>query len=321
MRYTKQILFDKIGKKGQEKIQKSTVAIVGLGATGSASANLLARAGIGRLILIDRDVVELDNLQRQSLYDEKDVFLPKAICAREHLWNINSGVQIDCFVDDIDFENIEGLLGKPDLILDCTDNFETRFLINDYCVKNKIPFVYSGVLGGLGVVVFFSSKSPCFRCVFSTPTTLLETCDNFGVIGSAASAIASYQVTLAIRHIVGEKVNPELIYVDLWDTNIKKLKVNIKKDCVCCRKKNFEFLLGRKKKEVVKLCGKDSYHIRGNPVDIDLLYKNLRKIGETKRSNGVLIFNSDIIFSDGRAIIKAKDEKAAKTKYNKYVSG
>lgn len=321
MRYKKQILFEKIGQKGQNRLEKATLGIVGLGATGTNSANLLCRAGVGRLVIVDRDVVELDNLARQTLYGEKDVFLPKAICAREHLWDINPGVEVEAFVDDLTNENIEGFLSSCDIILDCTDNFETRFLLNDFCVKNRIPFIYSGVLGDVGALMFFSGNSPCLRCVFSVPEVSLETCDNFGIIGSAASGVSSLQATLAIRHLVGEEVKSELIYIDFWKGGIRKLKSSTRKECVCCQKANFEFLEGKTQKQVIKLCGKDSYHISGNPVDVGALYKKLTKIGKAKKSGGVLVFNSDIIFSDGRAIIKAKDEKSAKSKYNKYVSG
>ena len=319
MRYKKQVLFEKIGSKGQKKISSSTIGIVGLGATGSNSANLLLRSGVKKLVIIDRDVLELDNLQRQTLYEEKDVNKPKALCAKDHLSKINSQVEIKAIVDDVNFSNISDFLKGCDIVLDCTDNFETRFLLNDYCNKEKIPFVYSGVIGDRGAVMFIYG-SPCLRCVFLEPEGLLETCDTFGVLNSAVSMVSALQVNLAIRHIIGEKIKSELMYVDLWDNKIEKLSVSKRKDCICCQSRNFEYLKGKKSSNVIKLCGQGVYHISGKPFDLDALFRRLSRIGNTKKSDGVIVFEGDILFSDGRAIIKAKDQKSAKAKYNKYFS-
>ena len=208
MRYIRQEIFKGIGKKGQKKLGKSIVAIIGLGALGSNSAELLARAGIGRLILVDRDVVELSNLQRQRLFDEKDIGKPKALAARERLTKINSGINIDFFIDDLNFENINQVLkNKIDLILDCTDNLETRFLINDFCIKNKFPFIYSSAVGSKGYVFdIVPGKTPCLRC-FLKEATHLDTCETIGVLNAITNLISSIQANEALKILLNKKLN------------------------------------------------------------------------------------------------------------------
>ena len=194
MRYIRQEIFREVGKKGQNKLGNSTVAIVGLGALGSVSSELLARAGIGKLILIDRDIVELSNLQRQGLFDESDAGKPKSLSAKEKLAEINSEIKIDFFIDDLNFNNIEKLIPIKNigLILDCIDNLETRFLINDYCMKNKIPFIYSSAIGTKGYVfnIIPDKDSPCLRC-FLQEAAKLDTCETAGVLNSIPHLISS----------------------------------------------------------------------------------------------------------------------------------
>src|SRR3989344_2567536 len=212
MRYTRQEIFSEIGKDGQNKLGKSSVVIVGLGALGSVSAELLARAGIGKLILIDRDIVELSNLQRQSLYDEGDIGKPKALAAKEKLNKINSEVEIDFYVEDLNSGNINEIISingnynnvknnkkyiknnkNTDLILDCTDNLETRFLINDFSVKNRISFIYSSAVGSKGYVFnVIQKKTACLKC-FLKEAAQLGTCETVGVLNTITNLISSIQ--------------------------------------------------------------------------------------------------------------------------------
>ena len=342
MRYIRQQIFREIGKKGQEKLRDSTVAIIGLGALGSASAGLLARAGIGKLILIDRDVVELSNLQRQSLFDENDVGKAKASQAKEHLTKINYDVEIDFYIEDLNFNNINQLIplknhnnkktiklnkkikNKIDLVLDCTDNLETRFLINDFCVKNKIPFIYSSAIGSKGYVFnIVPNKTPCLRC-FLKEATQLDTCETVGVLNTITNLISSIQVNEAIK-ILLKKSNFEtkLLFFDVWKNDLMKIKVNKNKNCICCANAIFEYLNGKKSSRVIKLCGDNIYQIKTKSIDkkqFNELKNKLKKIGKVVDFNHCINFDNKItIFNDGRALIKAKDEKEAKSLYSKFV--
>lgn len=248
MRYTRQEIFAEIGKKGQQKLRKSAVAVVGLGALGSVAAELLARAGIGKLILIDRDVAELSNLQRQSLYNELDVGKPKAIAAKEKLNKINSEVNINTFVDDLNYNNIKKLINFKNigLILDCTDNLETRFLINDFSIKNKIPFIYSSAVGSKGYVfnVVPEKNNPCLRC-FLKEAAQLDTCETTGVLNTITHIIPSVQVNEAVKILLDKDYEKNLLFFDVWKNELIKVKVNKNKKCECCIKRNFEFLSGK----------------------------------------------------------------------------
>ncbi|MDP3765125.1 MAG: ThiF family adenylyltransferase [Nanoarchaeota archaeon] len=325
MRYIRQEIFKEIGKKGQEKLRKSTVAIVGLGALGSNSAELLARAGVGKLILIDRDIVELSNLQRQSLFDENDVGKPKASQSKEHLSRINSDVQISFFIDDLNFENINKIFkNKIDLILDCTDNLETRFLINDFSIKNKIPFIYSSAVGSKGYVfdILPDKNNACLRC-FLKDATQLDTCETVGVLNSIANLISSIQTNEAIKILLNKNYEKNLLFFDVWKNELSKIKVNKNEKCICCVKHNFEYLTGKKLSRIVKLCGDNIYQIKTKSIDktqFNNLKNKLKKIGKIIDFDYCINFDNKItIFNDGRALIKAKDEKEAKSLYSKFV--
>ena len=324
MRYIRQEIFAEIGKKGQEKLRKSTVAIVGLGALGSVSAELLARAGIGKLILIDRDVVELSNLQRQNLFDENDVGKPKALAAKEHLSKINSEIEINFFIDDLNFENIKKILNeKIDLILDCTDNLETRFLINDFSIKNKIPFIYSSAVGSKGYVFdVVPDKTACLRC-FLKEASQLDTCETVGVLNTTTNLISSIQVNEAIKILLNKNYEKELLFFDIWKNELLKIKINKSRNCICCVKHNFEHLSGKKPSGIVKLCGDKIYQIKTKSID-EKQFKNLKnklkKIGKIVDFGYCINFDNKItIFQDGRALTKAKDEKEAKSLYSRFV--
>ncbi|MBS3101185.1 ThiF family adenylyltransferase [Candidatus Woesearchaeota archaeon] len=325
MRYIRQQIFEEIGKKGQEKLGKSSAAIVGLGALGSVSAQLLARAGIGRLVLVDRDIVELSNLQRQPLFDENDVGKPKALAAKEKLAKINSEAEVQFFIDDLNYENIGEILGRNiGLILDCTDNLETRFLINDFSVKNKIPFIYSSAVGSKGYVFnVIPDKTACLRC-FLKEAAALDTCETAGVLNTITGLIPSIQANEAIK-ILLKKGNPEknLLFFDVWKNELSKTKINKNNGCICCAKRNFEYLSGKKSSKIMKLCGDGIYQIKTKSIDKQQssnLRNKLKKIGKLTDFGYCINFNNKlIIFNDGRALIKAKDEKEAKSIYSKFV--
>jgi len=325
MRYIRQQISSEIGKSGQSKLRKSAVAIVGLGALGSVSAGLLARAGIGRLILIDRDIVELSNLQRQSLYDEYDTGKPKALAAKEKLNRINSEVKIELFIDDLNFKNIEKIFdGKLDLILDCTDNLETRFLINDLCVKNKIPFIYSSAVGSKGYVFnIIPGKTACLRC-FLKEAGHLDTCETTGVLNSITHLVPSIQSSEAIKILLNKNnIETNLLFFDVWKNELMKIKINKNKSCACCSKNNFEYLSGKNSIKTTKLCGDNVYQLKSKSMDkkqFQDLKNKFKKIGKLKDFGYCINFENKItVFQDGRALIRARNEKEAKSLYSKFV--
>lgn len=338
MRYIRQEIFNEIGKKGQEKLRKSAVAVVGLGALGSNSAELLARAGIGKLILIDRDVVELSNLQRQSLFDESDIGKPKALVADEHLNKINSEVKVDFFIDDLNFNNINKIISinesnkniknkkiknKIDLILDCTDNLETRFLINDFSMKNKIPFIYSSAVGSKGYVFdIIPNKTACLKC-FLKEATQLDTCETTGVLNTITNLISSIQTDEALKLLLNKDFEKNLVYFDIFKNELLKIKINKNKTCICCVKNSFEYLTGRKSSKIAKLCGDNLFQVKTKSIDksqFKNLKNKLKKIGKVVDFGYCVNFDNKMtIFTDGRALIKAKDEKEAKSLYSRFV--
>ena len=291
---------------------------------GSNSAELLARAGIGNITLVDRDIVELSNLQRQRLFDEDDVGKPKALAAKEHLSKINSDVEINFFIEDLNFENIRKILNKNiDLILDCTDNLETRFLINDFSIKNKIPFIYSSAVGSKGYVFnIIPNKTPCLRC-FLKEASQLDTCETAGVLNSITNLISSIQSNEAIKILLGKGYEKNLLFFDVWKNDMSKIKINKNKSCICCNIKNYEYLNGKKSSRTAKLCGDNVFQIKTKAVNNEQfngLKERLRKIGKIIDFGYCINFGKNItIFQDGRALIKAKDEKEAKSLYSKFV--
>ncbi|MBI3026952.1 ThiF family adenylyltransferase [Candidatus Woesearchaeota archaeon] len=325
MRYIRQEIFREIGRQGQEKLRKSNAAIVGLGALGSVSAELLARAGIGKLILIDRDIVELSNLQRQGLFDEGDVGKPKALAAQEKLNKINSDVEIGFFIEDLNYGNIYKLIPiKIDVILDCTDNLETRFLINDFSIKNKIPFIYSSAVGSKGYIFnVIRNKTACLRC-FLKEAMQLDTCDTVGVLNTATNLISSLQANEAIKILLNKAyIEKNLLFFDIWKNELLKIKVNKNKNCACCVKNYFEYLNGKKPSKIIKLCGKNIYQIKTKSINkkqFNNIKNKLKRIGKIVDFAYCVNFEGKItIFQDGRALIKAEDEKEAKSLYSRFV--
>lgn len=336
-RYSRQLVLKEIGREGQRKLGASRVAIIGLGALGSVSANLLVRAGAGTVRLIDRDFLEMDNLQRQVLYDEKDLFedLPKAVAAKRKLEKINSEIKIEAEVADVNPASIRPLLEKTDLIIDGTDNFETRFLINDYSLKTKIPWIYGGAVRAEGMsYVILPGEGPCLRCLFGQAPDpgAAQTCDQVGILAPVAHLIASFQTIEAIKLLAGcrEAVERHLWKVDLWSRQFKSIRVDqFQKDpCPGCRGQEFPYLEKKSGMRVISLCGRNAVQIfrREDEAKIDFksLASRLADQAEVQFNDYLLRCKAEpyeiTVFSNGRAIIKGtEDAGRAKSLYAKYI--
>ncbi len=283
-RYSRQILLSEIGREGQESLLSSTVAIIGCGALGTVIASSLVRAGVGRVKIVDRDYIELNNLQRQILFDEEDIAreLPKAVAAAERLRKVNSQVEIEPIVADVNPGNVEEIIGDVDLVLDGTDNFETRFLVNDACVKHSIPWVYGAVIVTYGMtMVIIPHRTPCFRCFLaempapgSTPT-----CDMAGVLGPAVNIVASLEVTEALKLLIGkeEALHGQLIYVDAWTGTLERLELEKRDDlCPACDLGQFEFLEASVGSYLTSLCGREAVqvNVRGEARVLSLTWQS-----------------------------------------------
>lgn len=334
-RYRHQMLFREIQEEGQKKILQGHATVVGCGALGSMSAMALARAGAGSIRIIDRDFVEMKNLHRQLLYDEGDAerFIPKAIAAQEKLKAINSEIQVEGVIADVSYSNVHDLLSGTSVIVDGTDNFETRFLLNEFSVKEEIPWVYGGCVGSYGLVMnIIPGQGPCLKCIFekSPPAESMETCDTTGIIPTVAYLVASIQSTEALKILSGksERLSRSMTKVDIWKGTFQNIAIGKQgKDCDVCDHKKFPLLEGKGVKKTTALCGRDSVQIYGEQTDImDLqeLEKKLEKVGEVLYNGYLLkchIEGHDIIvFPDGRAIIGGTDSPArARTIYAKYI--
>ena len=336
-RYSRQILFQHIGEERQKVLMSSSAVIIGCGALGTVSSSYLTRAGIGQIRIIDRDYIEESNLQRQILFDENDISenLPKAIAAQRKLQKINTKVKIEGIVTDVNYANIEELTQGVDIIIDGTDNFETRFLINDFCVKNSVPWIYGACIGGRGVVMnIIPSDTPCLRCVFETMPQIgsFPTCDTAGVIGPIAGIIASIQVTEAVKILSEdyESINKTLIEIDVWNTKFRQIDVSGLKEinnCPTCKLHNYTFLEAEDGVMATFLCGKNAVQVmsrnRGN-IDLRQLEQRLGSVADVSCNAFMLKFkvkdHEFTVFPDGRAIITGTaDSSTAKTLYSKYL--
>tara|TARA_Y100000310_G_scaffold284091_1_gene306635 strand:- start:1903 stop:2868 length:966 start_codon:yes stop_codon:yes gene_type:complete len=316
-RYSRQEIYPYIGKTGQKKLLNSRAAIIGVGAIGTQTASLLARAGIGNLILIDRDTIDLNNLQRQMLFTEQDVGKPKAIQAKKHLEKINSSIKISTYSEDLNNENISKLIGKVDLILDCTDNLETRFLINDYSLKNNIPWTYSaGIKSTAFLMNIIPKETPCFSCIFKQPVSL-ETCQTSGVLNATTSLIASLQVSEAIKILLNKKYETSLIQINLEKNTFNKIKTKKRKDCTAC-KGDYIYLNSINPQGILKFCSTGNYQIQFKKTNLKKLKISLKKIGKVEDMGSCIQFKKMLIF-ENRALIKANSEKEAKTLVSKYI--
>lgn len=336
-RYSRQMRFYGVGEAGQKRLLASHVTLCGCGALGTVLANILVRAGVGHVRIVDRDFIEPSNLQRQVLFDEHDIAenLPKAEAAARKLGGINSSVHVEPIVADIDRTNILELCKDADLILDGTDNFEIRYLINDVSVKLGKPWVYGGSIGSHGqTMTILPDDTPCLRCVFEAAPGPGEagTCETAGVLAPIVNIVASYQATEAFKILTGHKdqINRELIYIDVWENIHKRIKIAKLKgtvDCPCCGRRRFEWLDGEQGSHTTSLCGRNAVqvaHRTAISLNFEEMAKHLEALGEVSYNRFLLKFTADghefTVFPDGRAIIKGtSDVDKARTLYAKYV--
>ncbi|MDR1485925.1 MAG: ThiF family adenylyltransferase [Planctomycetaceae bacterium] len=353
-RYARQIAFSGIGVEGQKKLLDSTVAIVGVGALGTVLANILCRAGIGRLRLIDRDYVEFTNLQRQILFTEDDAIKrqPKAVAACDFLTRVNSEIVLLPVVSELNSGNIDQILGGVDLVLDAVDNWETRFLINEWSVKNRIAWIYSAALGANGLTMnfrynnsespnnpnnpndsssnFADANHPCLRCFVPSDQsqTQQQTCATAGILATTTGTIASIQAAEAVKIIIhSPAIRDGLLTIDLWNNRFKNIKIDRDCDCPVCVRGNYEYLLSSGGMRVQKICGRNSIQITPESqtqIDLELFAKKLSKAGKTEANKYILNFSNEecqfVLFQDGRAIIEnIQDETHAKSIYNEFI--
>jgi molybdopterin/thiamine biosynthesis adenylyltransferase len=334
-RYSRQVLFSGIGKEGQAQITSSRVALIGCGALGAVQASLLVRAGVGTLRIIDRDFVEESNLQRQILFDEEDVraVLPKAAAAERKLRAANSLVKVEGIVEDVNASSIARLLDGFDLIVDATDNFDARFLLNDYAVKYGTPWVYGACVGAYGLTFpILPHEGACLRCVFESapPAGVSPSCDTAGVIGPIVSVIAGIQVAEALKILSGNRnrVNRRITTIDLWENRHESIDLPPPvPDCPCCGRHDYPYLDGSLGADVTTLCGRNSVQIRrreGASIDLDDLALRLKQVGSLERNRFLLRAVIDgyqlTVFADGRTIVNGTyDVAVAKSLYSRYI--
>lgn len=330
-RFSRQIRFTPLGAEGQQALGDSTAVIVGCGALGTAQAALLARAGVGRLRLIDRDYVEENNLQRQLLYTEDDARagLPKAEAARRHLLEANSSVEVEARIADLDPESAEEHLAGADVILDGTDNFETRFLINDFAVSRGVPWIYGAAVGAYGIAMpVLPGETACLRCIYPLPPSGTQpTCETAGVLGPITSLIGSMQAMDAIKILSGRRssVRARIFTVDLWNGPVRDSAMPPRDpECPCCGARDFVYLSGRR--APVSLCGRNAVqiHERLRPIDLRTLAAQLQGLGSVRANDFALRFEDGThemtVFPDGRAIIKGTtDVGLARSIYSRYI--
>jgi len=329
-RYRRQTVLPEIGTKGQRALREAHAAVVGLGALGSISSDLLVRAGVGHVRLVDRDVVEVVNLQRQTLYSEADVDKPKAEAAAERLRRVNSDVRIEAVPRDVHSATAKDVLNGADIVLDGTDNLETRFLLNEAAIDLGIPFVYGGAIATYGMV--FSIRTPetaCFRCFNpNTPAPgSLPTCETAGIFNALSAQVGAIQAGEALRMLVGHPPSGDLLIIDGWSPEIQKIHLTRRSDCPVCVHGVREYLGVGRTQVLASLCGSDTISldpIHGGTIDLDGLRVRLESLGTARRAGGVLVADVEgrrlTVFPDGRALIRGvKDETEARAVYAKYV--
>jgi molybdopterin/thiamine biosynthesis adenylyltransferase len=332
-RYSRQELFSGIGPEGQERIRGSRVLLVGCGALGSVLAETMTRAGVGSLVIVDRDYVEETNLQRQSLFDEEDAArgLPKAVAAEAKLRRINSEVAVRGLVADVDADTAPALIRESDLVLDGTDNFETRFLVNDLCVQARIPWVYGACVASYGLALLIRpGSSPCLRCVLEEmpPPGSGPTCDTAGVVAPIVHVVAGIQSGEALKVLAGrtEQLLGGIVTVDLWAGTFDLVDLSRRKpSCPACVDGRFDYLKAGAGAAV--LCGRDAVQIRapqGTTVDLAALAGRLSSAGSVSSNAYLVRFTGKdadiVVFGDGRAIVKGvRNAAMARTLYAKYV--
>ncbi|HJQ68910.1 MAG TPA: ThiF family adenylyltransferase [Blastocatellia bacterium] len=337
-RYSRQILFDGIGEAGQERLARSRAVIIGCGALGAIQAETLARAGVGSLVLVDRDFVEESNLQRQIMFEESDARdrVPKAVAAARRIERVNSDIKVEAVVADVNFENVEEIITRADVVIDGTDNFETRFLINDAAVKHAKPWVYGAAVGSYGLTMtIIPNETPCLRCVLELmpePGTG-PTCDTAGVIMPIVSVIGSIQSVEAIKLLTRntDKLHRSVVSVDVWDFQLRQIPIenfsSNMEECRACGLKDFEFLRGRARQVTTTLCGRNAVQIAkagAASIDFRALADRLKPLGEVTFNDFLLRFRVDqydiTVFRDARSIIRGTaDPAVARGVYARYI--
>ncbi len=329
-RYSRQILFSPIGEAGQERLLASRVAIVGCGALGSFHAAALARAGVGTLRLIDRDYVEPSNLQRQWLYDEADAAeaLPKAVAAARAIARFNSTITVHPHVADLTPATADDLLAGVDLILDGTDNFETRYLINDFALRYNIPWIYGAAVGSYGLTMpILPGQTCCLQCVYPAPPSGAQpTCETDGVLSAITTAIGALQVGMAIKLLTGSAPAAKITTLDIWNTTLRQIdQPPPDPNCPACGRREFLYLDGERRAPI-SLCGRNAVqiHERNRPLNLPELAARLERLGAVRQNDFALRFFLQpyelTIFADGRAIIKGtQDVGVARSLYARYI--
>jgi molybdopterin/thiamine biosynthesis adenylyltransferase len=334
-RYSRQILFAGIGAEGQRRIGAARALVLGCGALGSAQVESLARAGIGRLRVVDRDFVEESNLQRQTLFSERDARerIPKSVAAARRVAEINSEIEVEPIVADARHDNIERFVEGCDVALDGTDNFATRYLLNDACVKSDVPWIYGAAVGSYGVTMTIRPRAtPCLRCVFEDvpPAGSAETCDTAGVIQPVIAIVAAVQVTEALKLLTGhtEELHGALMQFDVWRNEWRRIRLGAPApECPTCALGRYETLEAEAKDFAAVLCGRNAVQIspaRAGDLDLNALAERLRAVGETKANEYLVRLSANgyelTIFKDARAIIRGTDDAAtARSLYARYV--
>lgn len=334
-RYSRQILFSGIGREGQSRLAHSRILIIGCGALGTAQAESLARAGVGTLRIVDRDFIEFSNLQRQTMFTESDAAerLPKVVAAANHLREINSDIVLEPEIADVNYSNIERLIANCELVIDGTDNFTTRYLINDACVKHRVNWIYGAAAGSYGVTMTIRpGQTPCLRCIFpeAPPAASAPTCDTAGVIMPIINIVASIQVTEALKLLTGQidTLHNSLMQFDVWRNESRRISVGEPvATCMTCGAHKFESLESGSSEFAAVLCGRHAVQISpSHPVRVDLceLSKRLSTAGDVKTNDYLLRFRTGdfemTIFQDARSIIRGTDDVAtARSLYAKYV--
>lgn len=336
-RYSRQILFDGVGEAGQERLARSRAVIIGCGALGAIQAETLARAGVGSLVLVDRDFVEESNLQRQIMFEEADARerIPKAVAAARRIGRVNSDIEVEAIVTDVNFENVEEIIIGADVVLDGTDNFETRFLINDAAIKHRKPWVYGAAVGSYGLTMtIIPNETPCLRCVLelmpdpgSGPT-----CDTAGVLMPVVSVVGSIQSIEAIKLLTGnrERLHRSVVSIDVWDFQLRQIPLESfsrNEDCPACGLRDFEFLRGRARQVTTTLCGRNAVQIAkagAASIDFRALAERLKPLGEVAFNDFLLRFRVDqydiTVFRDARSIIRGTaDPAVARGVYARYI--
>ncbi len=334
-RYSRQILFREIGAEGQQRLLDSCVLLVGCGALGASHAEMLARAGVGRLRIVDRDFVEYTNLQRQTLFSEDDAAerTPKAIAAKRRIAAINSDIEVEAVIADVNHSNIESLIAGCDLVIDGTDNFQVRYLVNDACVKLGVAWIYGAAVSSYGTTMtIIPGRTPCLRCIFDEMPDAgsAPTCDTAGVIMPIIATVSAVQVTEALKLLIGDtsSLHGSLMQFDLWANDRQRIKLSEPDpDCRACGMRKFDFLDTETPEFSAVLCGRNAVQIappQAVTLDLEQLAGRLQFVAAVNQNEYLLRFTSGelemTVFRDGRAIVKGTDDvAAARSMYARFV--